>query len=226
MRIHDLSSHHARRVELVLHGLWINRLLRHSEAPDRSEDDSPLRTRVAVDVEERAVAEELVRRRYAWRGYRTASAAERDCAGPRPGEHWVTLLAEAAGKLLGTLTVGPDWPGGLLAERTYGKEIESLRRNGSRLGEVTKLAIEEGVEYKPALDALVRGAWTVTRVVHSLTDVVIEVNPRHVKFYERIFGFVVVAAGRLCARVGAPSVLLILDLEQFGRRMGLADPLA
>ena len=70
-----------------------------------------------------------------------------------------------------------------------------------------------------ALDALGQSAYLVTRVIHALTDVVIEVNPRHVRFYRRVFGFVVAGAGRLCTRVGAPSVLMQLDLEQFARRV-------
>ena len=120
------------------------------------------------------------------------------------------------------MTVRPDSPKGLLAEQSYTAEIERLRREGRRVGELVKLAVEEGVDWKAALDALVQSAYLVTRVVHALTDVLIEVNPRHVRFYERVFGFVVAAAERICARAGAPSVLLRLDLVQFGRRLELS----
>ncbi len=133
----------------------------------------------------------------------------------------VTLLAEDGGRLLGTLTVRPDSSQGLLAEESYSAEIERLRGEGSRVGELVKLAVEEGVDWKAALNALVQSAYLVT-VVHALTDVLIEVNPRHVRFYERVFGFVVAAAERICARAGAPSVLLRLDLVQFGRRLELS----
>jgi hypothetical protein len=81
------------------------------------------------------------------------------------------------------------------------------------------LAIEERGDWRPALDALVQSAYVVTRFMHALTDVVIEVNPRHVRFYQRVFGFVAAAAERFCTRVGAPSVLMLLDLDQFGRRL-------
>ena len=213
MRIPDFPAHALPSVEARQHALWLNALL-HRELVDTG----ALQARVAWTPEKRAAAEELVRRRYAWRGYRTALPSERDCAGPRSGSHWVTLLAEAEGQLIGTLTVGPDSPQGLLAEGTYAREIRALRRNGSRVGELTKLALEKGVDWKAALDALVQAAWAVTRIAHALTDVVIEVNPRHVKFYRRVFGFEELASGRVCSRVGAPSVLLLLDLERFGRR--------
>jgi len=88
-----------------------------------------------------------------------------------------------------------------------------------RVGELIRLAIEEGSDWRPALDALVQSAYVVTRFMHALTDVVIEVNPRHVRFYQRVFGFVTAAAERFCTRVGAPSVLMLLDLDQFGRRL-------
>ena len=189
--------------------------------PPRLLSESGLRTVVALHPEQRRAAEHLVRRRYAWRGYR---ASNDDCdrttafAEGRP----VTLLAEDGGRLLGTLTVRPDSPHGLLAEESYSTEIERLRGAGRRVGELVKLAVEEGVDWKAALNALVQSAYLITRVVHALTDVLIEVNPRHVRFYERVFGFVVAASERLCVRAGAPSVLMQLDLVQFGRRLQLA----
>jgi hypothetical protein len=204
VRLNDLHSNV--QYAHYFRSLWIDKLLgENSSAP-------MLRTRVARAAEERAAAEELVCKRYAWRGYHIASDESRD--------HCVTLLAEGAGDLIGTLTVRRDSPQGLLAERSYEQEVHALRRDGCRLGEVTRLALEKGVDWEPALNALVHAAWVVTRVVHLLTDVVIEVNPRHATFYRRAFGFVQLASGRVCSRVGAPSVLLRLDLEAFGRRFG------
>ena len=129
----------------------------------------------------------------------------------------MTLLTEASGQLLGTLTVRPRSP--LYAEHSYGDDLRRLRRAGHRLGEVVKLAVESGVDWKGALDALVQGAYLVSRVVHALTDIVIEVNPRHVRFYEKVLGFRVMASGGVCSRVDAPSVLMLLDLEDFGQRV-------
>ena len=49
--------------------------------------------------------------------------------------------------------------------------------------------------------------------IHQCTDVLIEVNPRHVRFYERMLGFERLADERLDPQVDAPAVLLRLDLE-------------
>lgn len=178
--------------------------------------DGAWRTSIAVRPDQLMAAESLVLRRYAWRGYRSTAEARQE-AGPR-----VMLLAEKDGTLMGTLTVRPDSPAGLLAERTYGDEIQRLRSEGHRLGELVRLAVEEGADWKSALDALVQSAYFITHVVHSLTDVLIEVHPRHVRFYQRVFGFALAAAERVCERVGAPSTLLRLDLDHFGRRLSLA----
>jgi hypothetical protein len=173
-------------------------------------------TTLATSPEQLSAAEALVRRRYAGRGYRVpVPHAER-------GDGRATLLARYAGRLMGTLTLRPDTSCGLFAESTYAAEILQMRREGRRLGELVRLALEEGVDLKAALDALVQPAYVVGRLLHGLTDVVIEVNPRHVGFHRRVFGFAVVAAEGFCERVGAPSVLLQLDLKRFARGLQLA----
>ena len=173
-----------------------------------------LRTQVAVAPEELAAAQALVRRRYAARGYLTETQEARARSGGP-----VTLLARDHDRLLGTLTVRRDGPQGLFAELSYGAEVNALRAAGHRLGELVQLAVAEDADWKGALDSLVQSAYLVTRVAYCLTDVLIEVNPRHVRFYRRVFGFVDAGALRLCERVRAPSVLLRLDLAQFGQRL-------
>jgi hypothetical protein len=178
-------------------------------------------TSIAVRSDQIRAAEDLVCRRYAWRGLRTAPAAATPLSSTEEGSR-VVLLAQNAGQLMGTLTVRRDTPQGLLAENTYADEIHGMRSEGRRLGEVVRLAIEQGADSRFALDALVQSAYIITRVIQGLTHLVIEVNPRHVRFYERVLGFVVAAAERFCERAGAPSVLLCLDLEFFGQRLQLA----
>lgn len=190
--------------------------------PRVSSGSCGLRTVVALHPEQHRAAEDLVRRRYAWRGYKLCAVDDFGGASlAKPGRR-VTLLAVNDARLHGTLTLRWDSPRGLLAEQTYKREIERLRRAGRRIGELARLAVEEGVDWKPALNALAQAAYFVTQLVQGLTDILIEVNPRHVRFYERVFGFVVAATGRLCSRVDAPSVLMRLDVEQFGRRLQLS----
>jgi len=62
------------------------------------------------------------------------------------------------------------------------------------------------------------------RSMHGVTDVFIEVNPRHVGFYQRALGFAVAAGERFCERVKAPSVLLKLELADLERRLRVEPP--
>lgn len=222
MELQDLALSNAKPLEMIHETRWLDALMNDQPSPRVTlppiSSYAGWHTSIAVRPDQMRAAQELIGRRYAWRGYQSHQSAE-------PGaEHdlRVVLLAQRAGRLMATLTVAPDTPNGLLAEQTYGDVIQKMRRQGHRLGELAKLAIEVGADWKPALDALVQTAYLITRVVHALTDVVIEINPRHSRFYQRIFGFTVAGEERLCERVGAPSVLLRLDLERFGRQLQLA----
>ncbi len=124
---------------------------------------------------------------------------------------------------LGTITLRLDGPGGLSAEATHGDTMQDVRAEDRRLGELTRLAVAEGVDSRLVLASLFGLVYAVGRMVHGVTDVFIEVNPRHVAFYSRALGFVVLGDERICARVGAPSVLLHLDVEILDEQLGFAD---
>ena len=49
---------------------------------------------------------------------------------------------------------------------------------------------------------------------------VIEVNPRHVRYYERMLGFRVIAPARMNRSVNAPAVLLVADFSSIVRQIG------
>ena len=51
------------------------------------------------------------------------------------------------------------------------------------------------------------------------TDLVIEVNPRHVKYYQRMLGFKAIAQPRMDTRVQAEATLLHLDLSHAEREI-------
>jgi hypothetical protein len=224
MKMSDLPTQHAKPLEIMHESRWLDVLMDKPAAPPAcvppiSSSAAGWRTAIAIRADQFRAADDLVARRYAWRGYRSSDGHASASSETTPR---VILLAEKGARLMGTLTVRPDPRRELAAESTYADVIARLRGAGHRLGELGKLAVEQGADWKAALDALVQTAFLVTRVVNGLTDVVIEVNPRHVRFYRRVFGFVQAAEERFCARVGAPSILLQLDLECFGRRLQLA----
>ena len=197
----------------------------YHEQTSATERAAQLRVAVASSPEEFEAAHHLVRKRYAWRGYETEAMAEQCAVRAHPRvEQEITFVAAKHDATIGTVTLGLDGPFGLLAEETHGDVIQEKRANGGRVCELTRLAVAESVDSKTVLASLFSLAYAAGRTIHDVTDVFIEVNPRHVAYYSRILGFVVAAGERLCERVRAPSVLLHLEVEALAARLRiLAD---
>ena len=168
-------------------------------------DIRPVRTE-----QQRQMANALVRRMYAWRGYDTANAG---CRLDDPNR--VTLAVWQFDEIVATLTLGRDSDNGLLADALYGEEIDTLRKPGRVVCEVTRLAIDPDFTSKDLLTSLLRAAHQYGVQHFNASDAVMEVNPRHVRYYERGFGFRRLGEQRHCERVDAPAVLLHQEMEGF-----------
>jgi len=179
-----------------------------------------LRVAVARSDEQLMAAHDLVRRRYARRGYLVdpSEKAQRDRS-----DQQITFLVASGRTAVGTLTLGLDGPAGLLAEPNYGDVIGEFRAAGHRVCELTRLAIAENIESKTILPALFSLAHAVGRTLHDVTHLFIEVNPRHVAFYCKVLGFAVAAGERFCERVRARSVLLKLEIVTLEERLKALD---
>jgi hypothetical protein len=162
-----------------------------------------------VESELRA-ALELLNSRYAWRGYRVPRE--------RPGSSELTLIATEAGAAVGTLTLRFDGPARLRADESYGVEIDAARAAGRGVCELGRFAVAPRTHSKRVIAALFGRVRAIVLGRCEVTDVFVEVNPRHVAFYRYRLGFEVAAEERLCPRVIAPSVLLRLDVAAFERR--------
>ena len=132
---------------------------------------------------------------------------------------------------MATITVGLDsQPSGLAVEALYPDEVNALREAGHRLSEFTKLAVDNVVRSKAVLAAIFHIAYIYARRIRQCTDVLVEVNPRHVRFYKSMLGFEVCGEQRVDPRVSAPAVLLRLELAhaeaqiaQYGGHAEMAD---
>lgn len=174
---------------------------------------------VARTVDQLTAAQELVRARYASRGYRV----DTDQTGPFPdaarAPHYVTFLAKEHGSVVGTLTLGMDSLAGLLVDDVNRDEVDAVRAQGRRVCELVRLAVATEADSKRVLPSLIQWAYALGQAVYHLTDVFIEVNPRHVVYYQRFFGFMAAGTEKLCSRVAAPSVLLRLETANLERRL-------
>ena len=167
--------------------------------------------RVALSSDDHADSGALVRRMYAWRGY----GFEHGAAGA-PGK--LTLYAETGGDLVGTMSLCLDQGNALPADENFRDRLDILRRQGRRLAEPSRLAIDAGMS-KRVFASLIHISFLYAHRLHGYTDYVIEVNPRHVAFYQRMLGFADFGGERACSRVGAPAVLLRLPLDEMGARI-------
>jgi N-acyl amino acid synthase FeeM len=163
------------------------------------------KVRLANSEARRESASYLIERRYAWRGYAVNSAT---C----PAPNRITIAAHDEENIVATVTIGLDSSEGLFIDGLYAPEANRLRVQGRRIAEFTKLAVDNNAHSKPLLAALFHIAYICARRIHRCTDLLIEVNPRHVAFYRRMLGFEQFGEARTDPRIGAPAVLLKLCL--------------
>lgn len=162
----------------------------------------------AADSEgHRSSAHILVNRMYGWRGYRASDSFE--AHNPR----LITLVAGDHDATVGTMTVAFDWSGGLSVEETFPLEVEEMRCLGVQLCEFTKLAIDGVVRSKRVLASLFHMSFIHAERMGDCDTILVEVNPRHVRYYTQMLGFDTKSQARINSRVKAPSVLLSLQLS-------------
>lgn len=166
-------------------------------------DQQLFKIRLANSEGRRESASMLIKKMYAWRGY---DIAESMCDNPNR----ITLMADAGGIAIGTITIGLDSPAGLLVDGIYKDVVDELRAQGCVMCEYTKLALDQEIKSKRVLASLFHLATIYAHRIHQATDAVIEVNPRHVLFYQRMLGFELAGEERMCHRANAPAVLLRL----------------
>lgn len=156
----------------------------------------------AADIDEqRNSASMLISKMYTWRGY-----SGNHHVGNDPNR--ITLTATSKGEVIGTLSLNLDSKVGLLSDQVFKDHIDPYRANGGKVCEIIKLAIDPGVKSKAVLASLFHVAFIYARDLHGCSEIFIEVNPRHRRFYEAMLDFVVECESRPNPRVDAPAVLL------------------
>lgn len=148
----------------------------------------------------------LINKMYAWRGYGSNHTLSND-------PNRITLNASDKGEIVGTVTIGIDSSSGLAGDVIFKDELDRLRAAGARLCEFTKLAFDTSVRSKAALANLFHLAVIYARDLHGCTDIVIEINPRHRRFYEHMLGFKREGELKMHPRVNAPAYLLRVNLD-------------
>ncbi|MDP9043458.1 MAG: long-chain N-acyl amino acid synthase [Pseudomonadota bacterium] len=177
--------------------------------------------RTADSSGQRSSASVLINRMYATRGYRATPLPDRQL----PSR--ITLTANDHDLTIGTITIGFDSATGLHVDDLFSDETLQLRRQGRKVCEFTKLAMDSAVRSKRVLASLFHVAYIYAHRMMGFDDLLIEVNPRHVRYYHQMLGFEVFGETRLNRRVNAPAVLMRLRFshahEQIAKFAGQAE---
>lgn len=187
-----------------------------TEAPVRKSQAEAVSIGIVDSMAEARAVEALVQRKYATRGYRCSAELS-----PR-AEHELTLIANHKDGAVGTLTIGFDNPAGLKIDDIFRAEADALRAAGSRICEFTRLAMESVERSTAVLASLFEAAYTYAHRVMGFDKLLIEVHPRHLRYYQGMYGFAILGDIRLNRRVEAPAVLLCLDLAAINSRCAAA----
>lgn len=139
---------------------------------------------------ERRSANNLVDRMYATLGYQTTSISEEESS------YTMTFLASDHNVSVGTLTIGSDSSEGLLADGLFADEVGRFRRKGSQMCEFNKLAMDRRARSLRLLASLFHVAYIYPHRIKCLHNLLIEVNPRHLRYYEVMLGFKMIGAER------------------------------
>src|SRR5262249_14244838 len=127
------------------------------------------------------------------------------------------FAARDAGRVVGTMTLIEDSPLGLPMDELYRDDLARFRDQGRRLTEVSALAIDG--EYSDSgvaiLARLIRLMILYAVEIGGHDDLCIAVNPRHVRFYRRLYPhFQQLGDIKAYRKVnGAPAVALRIDLR-------------
>jgi hypothetical protein len=177
------------------------------EGIDLCVDNKSFGLRMMDTSDGRNSASVLINKMYAWRGYSGDHQLAED-------PNRITLAArDKQGQTVGTLTLGIDTPQGIMADQIFKEEIDAHRARGAKVCEITKLAFDPNVQSKETMASLFHLSVMYARDIHHCTDLFIEVNPRHRRFYQHMLGFTQQGQPKTNPRVNAPAYLLWVSFD-------------
>jgi len=171
----------------------------------------PMTVSLAEAEDHRTAANRLLNRCYSRRGYGSHHQLPRH-------ESCASFSAAVEGQVIGTLTLTADSPAGLSLDQTFAEELDLFRSSpGTHLCELTKFAFDASGSSLPYLASLFHVIFLFGTQRYNCTDLFIEVNPRHVRFYEAMLRFRRVGELKTNPSVNAPAQLMWLKVSEVRR---------
>lgn len=161
--------------------------------------------------QQRFCVESLINKMYSWRGYGSNHSLSIT-------DHCTTFAAYSDESIIGTLTLTIDSVLGLASDMTFHEELNIFRqRPQTKICELSKFAFDCKNNSKNTLVALFHSIFLYGSRF-DCTDLFIEVNPRHVRFYKMMLGFRPLGDMKVNTSVNAPSQLMwikVSDLQKY-----------
>jgi hypothetical protein len=180
---------------------------------DASNASRTIAIRLADCEGQRSDASMLINRKYSQRGYGAHHKVPTTPDG-------VTFTASSDEGIIGTLSLTVDSDAGLALDRTFKEDLDEIRKTpGVKICELTKFAVDSSESSLKLLALLFHITFIYGTTKFGGTDLLIEVNPRHVRFYQTMLRFRRVGGVKTNAAVDAPSVLLWLKASDIRRHI-------
>jgi hypothetical protein len=159
-----------------------------------------------------AVARQLVHERYSARDYCVSNQSS-DC------RHETTVVVFDRQTISATATLRLDSPYGIGADAIFKDQVDLFRDEGAEVCEITRFAVCPRADSKLVLSAVYHFLYIVILSLRQPTHIFIEVNPRHRRFYEIVFGFECRSEVRMNPRVNAPAFLMQVKTDYLATRV-------
>ncbi|WP_296722723.1 acetyltransferase [Erythrobacter sp.] len=212
MIIDELLEHPAGREEATKPASERGFLLYDGVFTDKkSRSERKFEIQLALTQAQRNAAEDLINRMYSWRGYGSEHRLS-------DANNCFTFIAVVDGEVVGTLSLTVDMNTGFAADNTFEDVLNAVRaKPGIQICELTKFAFCPSVAPMHVLASLFHTIFIFGTQRFACTDLFIEVNPRHIRFYQILLGFSSAGKLRPNAAVGAPSQLMRLRVSDIGK---------
>lgn len=182
----------------------------------KNKSPSSFTIKVANTLKERAAAYHLGYKSYFEKGFIKANENQWLIQDYDANENTVVLIVQDQQKnIAGTVTLVFDNYSKLPAEKIYKEELNILRNQEGRIVEISRLVIDP--QYRNAKEILVllfNYLYIYAYFVENYNCLAIEVNPRHVAYYQELLHFRTIGAEKPCPLVkGAPAILMYVPLR-------------
>jgi len=130
-------------------------------------------------------------------------------------ETTILIVQDKLKNIVGSVTLVFDGTSKLPAEKIYDEELTVLRKQKERIAEISRLVIDPHYRNsKEILVLLFNYSYIYSYFVQNYTCFAIEVNPRHIAYYQMLLHFRTIGTEKPCPSVqSAPAILMYIPLK-------------